>query len=65
MTTESMTEIKETLEFEKSLKQKMAEAPEMSLARLLCAEMMVLCMSYREHLETGIVASGGRDYVYE
>ncbi|MEO9294505.1 MAG: hypothetical protein ABI347_02780 [Nitrososphaera sp.] len=58
MATEGVTEINETLEFEKSLTATMADAPELSLTRLLCAEMMVLCMTYRELLERKMA---GRD----
>ena len=65
MTTEPVTEINETLEFEKSLKQAMAAVPEMSLARLLCAEMIGLCMSYRELLENRLVRNEGSNYGYE
>ena len=64
-TSEGMTEINQTLEFEKSLKETMADAPEMSLTRLLCAEMMVLCMTYRELLENRLVRNGGSNHGYE
>ena len=59
MMTEGETEINETLEFERSLKEKMGDAPHMSLARLLCAEMIVLCMTYRELLERRMAIGGG------
>lgn len=58
MTTEGITEINETMKFEKSLKETMADAPEMSPTRLLCAEMMVLCMTYRELLERRMAGCG-------
>ena len=61
--TEGKTEINETLQFEKCLKETMADEPEMSPVRLLCAEMIVLCMTYRELLEKRM--AGGTSYGYE
>ena len=55
-------EVDETLEFERTLKESMAEAPEMSQTRLVFAEMIVLCMTYRELLEKRMGAGGNYGY---
>lgn len=61
MTVNNIIEIDETLEFERTLKEEMAGAPVMSQTRLVFAEMLVLCMTYRELLEcrVGIVGREG------
>lgn len=51
MTINQSTEFDEALNFEQSLKEKMAAAPHMSQTRLVFAEMIVLCMTYRDLLE--------------
>ncbi|MEO9295641.1 MAG: hypothetical protein ABI347_08590 [Nitrososphaera sp.] len=52
MIDDNMTsEVDETREFERSLKEKMADSPHMSPARLVFAEMIMLCMTYRELLK--------------
>lgn len=48
---DTTAEFNTTLELEGKLTRKMANSPMMSLKRLVFAEMLVLCMSYRELLE--------------
>jgi hypothetical protein len=44
------------------LKEKMADSPHMSPARLVFAEMIVLCMTYRELLEGRMSRVNGEGY---